>query len=99
MTWINIDQYYKLAEEIQAVKARDAHLIAEQCLDVYPLYSHATRQHVRRLIVKHLSHVCYEDNQGMCHNGCGRILNTHSAAAYFGETKLAEMLKAEEVEA
>tara|TARA_R110000796_G_scaffold1456_1_gene5816 strand:+ start:1152 stop:1427 length:276 start_codon:yes stop_codon:yes gene_type:complete len=87
MTSINIDQYYKLADDIQAVKKRDKHLVAEQCLDVYPMNSTAVRQHVRKLIVKHLSHICCEDNQGMCHNGCGRVLNTDAAAAYFGEAK------------
>jgi hypothetical protein len=92
MAYINIDQYYQLADDIQAFKKRDKHLVAEQCLDIYPLCSATIRQHVRRLIIKHLSHVCYEDNQGMCHNGCGRILNTDSAAAYFGESKLAEMM-------
>ena len=32
-------------------------------------------------------HICYEDNQGMCHNGCGRVLNQESAEAYFSEDK------------
>jgi len=55
MATINIDHYYQLADDIQAVKKRDKHLIAEQCLDVYPLYSAAIREHVRKLIVKHLA--------------------------------------------
>ena len=98
MTSINIDEYKKLADDIQAHKNRDPHLVAEWCLDIYPLHSAALRQHVRKIIIKHLSHACYEDNQGMCHNGCGRILNTETAAAYFGETKLAQMMKLTEVE-
>lgn len=92
MASINIHDYYTLADEMQDFRKRDKHLVAELCLDVYPLYSAAIRQHVRKLIVEHLGHVCYEDNQGMCHNGCGKILNTETAAAYFGEAKLARMM-------
>lgn len=55
MASINIQQYYKLADDIQAFKKRDPHLVAEQCLDVYPLYSAGVRELVRRLIVKHLN--------------------------------------------
>ena len=82
-----------MADDIQAFKKRDKHLVAEQCLDVFPLYSTAVRQHVRNLIVKHLSHECYEDNQGMCHNGCGRILNEDSARGYFGDKAVDDMIR------
>jgi hypothetical protein len=57
MATINIHQYYQLADDIQAFKKRDKHLVAEQCLDVYPLFSTTVRQHVRRLIIKHLTEV------------------------------------------
>lgn len=30
------------------------------------------------------THICYEDNQGQCHNGCNRIFNTDSCRAYYG---------------
>ena len=54
MATINIQQYYKLADDIQAFKPRDKFLVAEQCLDVYPLYSKGVRYMVRRLIVDNL---------------------------------------------
>ena len=37
-------------------------------------------------------HVCYEDNQGHCHNGCGRILNPDSARAYHGDEEYIKLL-------
>ena len=47
-----IIDYKSLALEIQeAQPARDAHLIAEWCLDIYPLSHYAMRQYVRRLII------------------------------------------------
>ena len=68
MASINIQQYYKLAEDIKAFKKRDHHLIAEQCLDVYPLYSAGVRGMVRRLIVEHLNNygVIKMTNQESC---------------------------------
>ena len=30
-------------------------------------------------------HYCHEDNQGYCHNGCGKIMNTESANNYHGD--------------
>ncbi len=47
--------YKTLALEIQdAQPARDAHLIAEWCLDIYPLSRYAMRQYVRQLIIEAL---------------------------------------------
>ncbi len=47
--------YKTLALEIQeAQPARDAHLIAEWCLDIYPCSRYAMRQWVRQLIVEAL---------------------------------------------
>ena len=47
-----IIDYKSLALEIQdAQPSRDAHLIAEWCLDIYPLSRYAMRQYVRRLII------------------------------------------------
>ncbi len=47
--------YKTLALEIQeAQPARDAHLIAEWCLEIYPLSRYAVRQWVRQLIVEAL---------------------------------------------
>ena len=40
-------------------------------------------------------HECYEDNQGMCHNRCGRILNKDSARSYFGDKAVDDMLRIE----
>jgi hypothetical protein len=54
MATINIQKYYELADDIQSFKPRDKHLVAEQCIDVYPLYSKGVRDMVRRLIVNHL---------------------------------------------
>ena len=31
------------------------------------------------------THICYEDNQGLCYNGCGKIMNRETFIAYFGE--------------
>jgi len=39
-------------------------------------------------------HFCHEDNQGMCYNGCGRVLNQCSARAYFGDAEVDRMLTA-----
>jgi hypothetical protein len=41
-------------------------------------------------------HICYEDNQGMCHNGCDRILNEDTARGYFGNAKVDKMFEAME---
>ncbi len=50
-----IVEYKTLALEIQeAQPARDAHLIAEWCLEIYPCSRYAMRQWVRQLIVKAL---------------------------------------------
>ena len=38
-------------------------------------------------------HTSYEDNQGMCHNGCGRILNSDSARGYWGEKGYVTLLE------
>jgi len=38
-------------------------------------------------------HVCYEDNQGHCHNGCRRILNASSARAYHGDEEYIRLLE------
>ena len=47
-----IIDYKSLALEIQeAQPSRDAHLIAEWCLDIYPLSRYAMRQYVRQLII------------------------------------------------
>ena len=44
--------YKSLSLEIQAAQpTRDAHLIAEWCLDIYPLSRYAMRQYVRRLVI------------------------------------------------
>lgn len=44
--------YQILALEIQeAQPSRDAHLIAEWCLDIYPCSRYAMRQYVRQLII------------------------------------------------
>jgi 7-cyano-7-deazaguanine synthase in queuosine biosynthesis len=43
--------------------------------------------------VKKEKHVCYEDNQGYCHNGCGRILEPMSARAYHGDEKYIQILQ------
>lgn len=34
---------------------------------------------------KSKKHVCYEDNQGHCHNGCNRILNPDACRSYHGD--------------
>lgn len=39
------------------------------------------------------AHKCYEDNQGHCHNGCGRILNTDSARGYHGDDEYIRLLE------
>ena len=38
-------------------------------------------------------HICYEDNQGHCHSGCGRILNPDSARAYHGDEGYIKLLE------
>lgn len=38
-------------------------------------------------------HVCYEDNQGGCYYGCGRIFNTESARAYYGDDGYIQLLQ------
>jgi hypothetical protein len=38
-------------------------------------------------------HICYEDNQGHCHNGCGRILNHDSARGYHGDKEYMRLLE------
>lgn len=54
MATINIAQYKTLAADMQAFRPRDHHLIAEWCLDVYPLYSASARDRVRKIIINHL---------------------------------------------
>ena len=50
-----IIDYKSLALEIRdAQPTRDAHLIAEWCLDIYPLSRYAMRQYVRQLIINAL---------------------------------------------
>ena len=47
-----IVDYQILALEIQEAQPyRDAHLIAEWCLDIYPCSRYAMRQYVRQLII------------------------------------------------
>lgn len=38
-------------------------------------------------------HVCYEDNQGHCHNGCNRILNYDSCRGYHGDEGYMRLLE------
>jgi len=54
MATINIDQYKTLARDMNNFKPRAPELIAELCLDVYPLFSTAIRAHVRAIIIREL---------------------------------------------
>ena len=50
---------------------------------------------------KSKKHVCYEDNQGHCHNGCNRILNFDVCRSYHGDELYIGLLekRARELEA
>ena len=57
MNTVNIDQYRTLAADIRAFSNRDSHLIAEMCLDVYPVSQpqhFKLREYIRAAIVQHL---------------------------------------------